>query len=134
MALFIQVAVWGAMLAYLWQCRAYMHRRNRADWASLAAQLGYASTSGNASLGIDVLAAANEEIQSKSLGRRGAWMRFNNARVVLEMADYAERNNAPSPASIDLTLLISQLTFVRRDAMQLRIAALVALVKCTFLL
>jgi hypothetical protein len=129
MASFIQVAVWGAMLAYLWQCRAYMHRRNRADWASLAAQLSPASASGNASLGIDVLAASNEAIQSKSLGRRGAWMHFSNARVVLEMVDYAERNNVPGPASIDPDLLAS----VRGDAMQLRIAALVVLVKCVFL-
>ena len=128
MTLFIQVAVWSALTAYLWQCRAYMHRRNRADWAGLAAQPVPASTSGNASLRIDGFATANEEIQSKSLSRRGAWMHFNNARVVLEMADYAERNNAPGPVSMDPVVLAS----ARRNAMQIRIDALVALVKCTF--
>ena len=130
MSLFIQVAVWGAMLAYLWQRLAYMRRRNHATWESLASQLHFASAVGNdiPSIKAAALTAAMEEIGKKSRNPRILWMHFNDARVMLEMADYAERNSISGPASIDDALLAS----MRRDAMQIRISALIGLGKCVF--
>ena len=128
MSLFIQVAIWGAILAYLWQRLAYMSRRNHATWESLASQLHFASAVDNSipSTKTAVLSAATEEIGKNSRNPRILWMHFNDARVMLEMADYAERNSISGLASIDLALLAS----MRRDAMQIRLSALICIGKC----
>jgi hypothetical protein len=129
MALFLQIAVWSAVLAYLWQCCYYMHWRNRATWPSLTSQLGSASVFGdNASLGIAGLSAMNQDDPVNSVGFRALWRSFKDARVVLEMTDYAERNAVAGTVSIDTIMLAS----VRRNAMQRRISSLEAMVKCIF--
>jgi hypothetical protein len=129
MSLFIQVAVWGAMLAYLWQRLAYMHRRNHATWESLASQLHFFSAADGhlPSTRAEVLLEAAENGQT-SRDPHSLWMHFNHARVVLEMADFADRNSAPGPNFVDPILLAS----VRLDAMQIRLSALVGLAKCAF--
>jgi hypothetical protein len=128
MALLVQVAVCGALLAYLVQCRAYMGRRNRATWESLAGQLHSFSAAGGRlpSTRAEALLESAEESRQTSRDPRSLWMHFNHARVVLEMADFAERNSAPGPDFIDPVLLAS----VRGDAMQIRISALAGLAKC----
>jgi len=76
--------------AYL-LCRcAYYHRRNTQDWAS---------------------------IQAKLRPGTGRWASFHNARILMEMADFAERNGSGLP---DADMLIS----LRKDAMQIRLSAL----------
>ena len=129
MALLVQVVVCGALLAYLVQCRAYMHRRNRATWESLAGQLHSFSAAGGPipSTSAEALLEAAEESRQTSHDPHNLWMLFNRARVMLEMADFAERNDAPGPNLIDPILLAS----VRRDAMQIRISALAGLAKWT---
>lgn len=121
MDFFIQVAVWIALAVYLWQCRAYMRRRNRATWETLLGKLRSVSATAPAdSDKIEVFAAENEPVSSKSYAPRTAWMHFRRAGVVLELADCAERNSVPGPAFIDPVLL----AFVRKEAMQNRISAL----------
>jgi len=128
MAVLVQVAVCGALLAYLWQCRAYMHRRNRTIWESLASKLRSFSAAGGhlPSTKAETLPESVKESRQTSRDYRSLWMHFNRARVVLEMADFAERNSAPGPDFIDPVLLAS----VRSDAMQIRISTLAGLAKC----
>ncbi|MDR3734050.1 MAG: hypothetical protein P4L10_00770, partial [Acidobacteriaceae bacterium] len=57
-------------------------------------------------------------------GVQGLWTMFENARVMLEMADYAARNGD----KVDPELLAS----LRSDAMQIRVCVLSALVKYAF--
>ena len=128
MVLLLQVAIWSAVLAYLWQRHAYLRRRNRRSWTELADQLNSVLTiDGNLSPWTAGRAASGKEGQT--LDWRGAWRHLNEARLILEMADYAERNSTPMPAWIDPILLVS----VRSSAMQMRIAMLIVLVKCLFL-
>ncbi len=129
MALLVQVAVCGAILAYLGQWRAYMNRRNRATWESLVSQLRLSSAADGhlPSTRAEVLLESATESGLTSRDPRSLWMHFNHARVVLEMADFAERNCTLGPNFIDPVLLAS----VRRDAMQIRIAALAGLTKRT---
>ena len=128
MALLVQVAVCGALLAYLVQCRAYMGRRNRATWESLSDQLQPFSATGGRlpSTRAEALFESAEEIRQTSRDPRSLWIHFNRARVVLEMADFAERNSTPGPDFIDPVLLAR----VRRNAMQIRISALAGLARC----
>lgn len=83
----LQVTVVGSMLAYLLQCGFYYHQRNRQSW---------------------------ETIQGKIRSTSGSWALFHNARVLMEMADYAERTGYPA----------EQLSSLRKNAMQLRLSAL----------
>jgi len=128
MALLVQVAVCGVLLAYLWQCRAYLHRRNHTTWESLASQLHFSSAADGhqSSTRAEALLEAAAEDGQTSRDPHSLWMHFNHARVVLEMADFAERNSTPGPTFIDPVLLAA----VRRDAMQIRISALAGLAKC----
>ena len=48
---------------------------------------------------------------------------YQNARVLLEMADYANRNTMPGAAAIDPMVLET----LRSDAMQIRLCVLMAL-------
>lgn len=128
MALFLKIAIWSALLAYLWHCRAYMCRRNRMSRTDLADQLNLISTIDHDALSGSVSRAKNGA-ESRLLDWRGAWRHFNEARLMLEIADYAERNSPYGPASIDPILLAS----VRSSAMQMRVATTISLVKCLLL-
>jgi len=57
-------------------------------------------------------------------GAQGLWTMYENASVMLEMADYAARNSD----TVDRELLAT----LRRDAMQIRICVLSALAKYAF--
>jgi hypothetical protein len=57
-------------------------------------------------------------------GARGLWTMYENARVMLEMADYATRNSD----SVDQQMLAA----LRSDAMQIRVCVLSALAKYAF--
>ena len=95
-----QVAVCIVLLGYLWQRQAYLHRRNRQTWEFLTAQL-----------------------QRHPSESDSPWARLQSARVAMEIADYAERNGDSDSAMPDRTQLIS----LRRNAMELRVASLRAL-------
>jgi hypothetical protein len=57
-------------------------------------------------------------------GPKGLWVMYQNARVMLEMADFATRNSN----SVDLVLIET----LRSDAMQIRVCVLMALAQYGF--
>jgi hypothetical protein len=94
------------MLIYLWQCKASLQRRNRQSWQSLTAQL---------------------EQWPPDLST--PWIRFQRARVLLEIADYAELNGSQSSGYFDLANIES----IRKNAAEDRISALAAMLKSALL-
>ena len=78
------------IVAYLAQCGIYYHRRNQRSWAAITGQI----RTGNTSLALLI-----------------------NARVVMEMADYAERSGYSDA---------DRLSLLRKDAMQIRVETLVS--------
>jgi len=89
---FLQVLVVGSILAYLLRCRIYFHQRGQQSWESITGQIRSDNT---------------------------LWAQFQNARVLMEMADYAERHDSGA-GIVDA----EQLTSLRKNAMQIRISAL----------
>jgi hypothetical protein len=106
MFLLLQLGVMLAMLMYLWQCKASLHRRNRESWQSLMAQL---------------------EQWPPDLAT--PWIRFQRARVLLEIADYAELHGSQLSGSLDPVNIES----IRKNALEDRISALTAMLKSVLL-
>ncbi len=123
----LQAAVVTALIAYLhhWVVRA--RRRNRQTWGSLMARLRPDWNSReltDPTLWADALTATPEQKWQRIEGARGLCAMFQNAGVMLEMADYAARNSD----TIDPALLAS----LRSDAMQIRVSVLEALARYAF--
>jgi hypothetical protein len=70
------------------------------------------------------LTSTPEETWTRMQGPRGLWVMHQNARVMLEMADYATRNCE----NIDRVLVET----LRSDAMQIRVCVLMALAQYAF--
>ena len=70
------------------------------------------------------LNATPEDAWQRMEGPKGLWVMYQNARVMLEMADYAARNSD----SVDRLLLET----LRSDAMQIRLSVLTALAQYAF--
>ena len=122
----IQIAVVCALLVYFIKWRGSMRRRNTQTWDSLLSQLRSDWSARELSeqfLWKEGLAATTDDIWQRLDGPRGLWAMFQNARVLLEMADYANRNSAPGSSPIDPMVLET----LRSDAMQIRLCVLMAL-------
>ena len=105
-----QFAAFTLIAAYLAFSVATLHRRNQVSWESLSSRLDPAwSLAGSA--GVAVLAS----------DRSVRWSAFRNAGVLMQMADYADRNGT----AIDPSVLSS----LRADAIRMRIAVLQSLVR-----
>ena len=65
-----------------------------------------------------------EDTWTRMQGPHGLWVIYQNARVMLEMADYAMRNSD----SVDRVLLET----LRSDAMQIRVCVMMALAQYAF--
>jgi hypothetical protein len=70
------------------------------------------------------LSATPEDAWKRMEGPKGLWVMYQNARVMLEMADYADRNCE----GVDRLLLET----LRSDAMQIRVCVLMALAQYAF--
>ncbi|MDR3752163.1 MAG: hypothetical protein P4K94_11835 [Terracidiphilus sp.] len=123
----LSIAVVSAAAFYMVRWRAGLRRRNAQSWDSLvqrlqpdwnAPALNY-RFSGNAGQN-----ATPEEMWGSVQGAHGLWAMYENARVMLEIADYAARNSA----SVDRELIAA----LRSDAMQVRVCVLRALVQYAF--
>jgi len=126
MFLIFQIAIVGALLVYFGKWRKSMRRRNVQSWDSLLCQLRSdwsARDLGEQFLWREGLNATTDDIWQRLDGPRGLWAMFQNARVMLEMADYANRNAFPGSAQIDPMVLET----LRSDAMQIRLCVLMAL-------
>jgi hypothetical protein len=118
----LQIA--GALLVavYLGRLRVKLRRRNRQSWESLVARLEPSWSLRESSSGFpwkEGLCVTPEEIWDRIQGVRGLWAMYQNARVMLEMADFATRNSD----TVDPMLLHT----LRSDATQIRICVLSAL-------
>ena len=102
MFLILQIAVLTSLLTYLWQCRTNLRRRNLETWQSLSLQL--------------------EQYPSDS---STPWARFQNARILLEMVDYAEIHADRNSDLLDRVTIAA----IRKDAMALRLSLLETIAK-----
>ncbi len=123
----LQIACLAVVGFSLYRWKAGVLRRNTQSWESLVAQLrldsGVGVLSEQNSLREDAHASPEEQWKRIN-GAHGLWAMHQNARVMLEMADYAARNSD----SVDRELLAS----LRSDAMQIRVSVAMVLVKYAF--
>ena len=122
----LQIAIVSALLVYFSKWRGNMRRRNAQSWDALLCQLRSDWSARELSeqfLWKEGLTATTDDIWQRLDGPRGLWAMFQNARVLLQMADYASRNTAPGTTPIDPMVLET----LRSDAMQIRLCVLMAL-------
>jgi hypothetical protein len=123
----LQILLIVAVAAYFQHWRSSMKRRNSQTWGSLMARLRPDWNSrelNDPSLWASSHRATPEEKWERIDGAKGLCAMFQNATVMLEMADYAARNSD----TIDHDLLTS----LRRDAMQIRLTVMAALARYAF--
>jgi hypothetical protein len=118
----LQILVFAAIAIYFGRRRSGLRRRNAQSWDSLLARLRpdwSARELSDQFLWKEELNATPEDAWERMEGPKGLWVMYQNARVMLEMADFAARNSA------DVDKLV--LETLRSDAMQIRLCVLMAL-------
>jgi hypothetical protein len=123
----LQIAVIAAVVGFFVRWRAAARRRNSQSWDSLLAQLRPEWSARDLSdqfLWKEGLNATPEDAWQRMEGPKGLWVMFQNARVMMEMADFAAKN---SP-DVDKVLLET----LRSDAMQIRVCVLMGLAQYAF--
>src|ERR1700739_4166730 len=112
---------------YVGRWRLSVRRRNSQSWGSLMSRLRpdwSARELSDQFLWKEGLNASPEDTWTRMEGPRGLWVMYQNARVMLEMADYATRNCD----TVDRVLVET----LRSDAMQIRVCVLMALAQSGF--
>jgi hypothetical protein len=120
------VAVLGIAF-YLVRWRAVVQRHNAQTWDTLLSRLRPDWSARELSehfLWKEGLNATPEDAWQRMEGPKGLWVMYQNARVMLEMADYASMNSA----GVDRLLLET----LRSDAMHIRFCVLMALAQYAF--
>jgi hypothetical protein len=123
----MQVAAILAVVFCLFRWRSAARRRNVQTWDSLLARLRPEWSARELSdhfLWKEGLGATQDEAWERMEGAKGLWVMYQNARVMLEMADFAA-NHDPGVDRIMLETLAS-------DAMQIRVCVLMALAQYGF--
>jgi len=123
----LQIAVVTLAAVFLYGIKSALRHRNAQSWESLVARLRLdcgARSLGDQSVWNNDLKFTPEEKWQLVHGAQGLWTMYENASVMLEMADYAARNSD----SVDLEMLAA----LRSDAMQIRVSVLTALAKYAF--
>lgn len=123
----LQTTAVMAAAAYLHHVQAKARRRNSQSWGSLLARLRPDWNSrelNDPTLWAEAYRISPQEKWQRIEGARGLVAMYQNASVMLEMADYAARNSD----SIDRDLIAS----LRSDAMQIRVSVMVALARYAF--
>lgn len=123
----LQLLGFAAVALYFARWRSGLRRRNHQSWDSLLARLRPEWSARELSdqfLWRDGLNATPEDAWQRMEGPKGLWVMYQNARVMLEMADFAARNHP----DVD-RLLIETL---RSDAMQIRLCVLMGLAQYGF--
>jgi hypothetical protein len=124
---FLQIVAIAAVAIYLGRWRVGVRRRNAQTWDSLLAQLRpdwSAREFSDHFLWKEGLSATPEDAWQRMEGPKGLWVMYQNARVMLQMADYADKNCE----GVDRLLLET----LRSDAMQIRLCVLMALAQYAF--
>src|ERR1700755_3011174 len=112
---------------YLGRWRLNTRRRNSQSWESLMLRLRADWSARELSdqfLWKEGLNASPEDTWTRMEGPRGLWVMFQNAKVMLEMADYAAKDNQ----AVDKVLIET----LRSDAMQIRVCVLMGLAQYAF--
>lgn len=123
----LQIAVIAAVVGFFVRWRAAARRRNTQSWDSLLARLRPEWSARELSdqfLWKEGLNATPEDAWQRMEGPKGLWVMFQNARVMMEIADFATKN---SP-DVDKVLLET----LRSDAMQIRVCVLMGLAQYAF--
>lgn len=123
----LQVLFFAALVTWLVRWRAGIRRRNAQTWETLLARLRPDWSARELSshfLWKEGVNATPDDAWTRMEGPRGLWAMFQNAGVMMEMADFAARNNP----EVDRLLLET----LRSDAMQIRLCVLMALAKYGF--
>lgn len=118
----IQIAAIAAVAVYLGRWQRGNKRRNSQSWESLLTRLRPDWSAREVSdhfLWEEGMSATPDDAWQRMEGPKGLWVMYQNARVMLEMADFATRNSE----SVDRVLLET----LRSDAMQIRVCVLMAL-------
>jgi hypothetical protein len=125
--LLFQIPAIVAVAYYLFCWRASARRRSMQSWDSLVARLRpdwNTRELKQSCLSDEGASASPEEKWARMHGAAGLWALYENARVMLEMADYAARNSD----TVDRELLEN----LRTDALQIRVSVLTALARYAF--
>jgi hypothetical protein len=120
----LQIVLIVAIGLYLGYLRGRMRRRNNQSWGALLARLRpewSARELGDHSLWQEALNVTSEDAWLRVDGPRGMWAMYENAQVMMEMAEYAARNSD----SVDRLLLET----LRSDAMKIRICVFSAMIQ-----
>ncbi len=123
----LQVLLFAALVTWLVRWRANVRRRNAQTWDSLLARLRPDWSARELShnfLWKEGVNATPDDAWTRMEGPRGLWAMFQNAGVMLEMADFAARNNP----GVDRLLLET----LRSDAMQIRLCVIMGLAQYGF--
>jgi hypothetical protein len=118
----LQIAAIAGIAFYLVRWRNGIRRRNTQSWDSLLARLRPDWSARELSdhfLWKEGLSATPEDAWQRMDGPKGLWVMFQNAKVMLEMADFATKHCK----DVDRLLLET----LRSDAMQIRLCVLMAL-------
>jgi len=124
---FLQFAAVATVALYLFRWHTGIRNRNAQSWNSLLAQLRQdwsARVLNGNFLWEEGLDATPEDAWQRMEGPHGLWAIFQNARVLAQMAEYADR----SSESVDRLLLET----LRSDALQIRVCVLMALLQYAF--
>lgn len=123
----LQLGAVALVALYLGRRRLSVNRRNSQTWESLMAKLRVDWSARELSdqfLWKEGLNATPEDTWTRMQGPHGLWVMYQNAKVMLEMADYATRHCE----SVDRVLVET----LRSDAMQIRVCVLMALAQYAF--
>ena len=120
----VEIGVILSLAMYFVIARVNFRRRQRCAWDRLVAQLQVKSLGPELSFQLyrspDTPSTPLERWQARQ-GAFGLWSMYENARIMLDLANYASENST----AIDPELLAN----VRSDAMQIRVYVLLALSK-----
>ncbi len=123
----VQILAFAAVAFCFIRWRAGVRRRNNQSWESMIARIRPDWSARELSeqfLWKDGLNATADDAWQRMEGPRGLWVMYQNSRVMLEMADFAARNDA----QVDRVILET----LRSDAMQIRVCVLMALAQYGF--
>lgn len=124
---FLQFGILAALAFYLFHWRSGLRRRHSQTWQRLLALLRNdwsARALSDQFLWEEGLSATAENAWQRMDGPHGLWAMYENAQVMLAMADFAELHCPEADR-----LLIEAL---RSDAMQIRVCVLMALAQYAF--
>jgi hypothetical protein len=123
----LQVLIFAALVTWFVRWRAAAKRRSLQTWDSLLSRLRVDWSARELSdnfLWKEGLNATADDAWTRMEGPRGLWAIYQNAGVMMEMADYAARNCQ----DVDRVLVAT----LRSDAMQIRLCVLMGLAQYGF--